>query len=144
MTSWLWPAESAVSLPRTVQNRRRESQTSRSGDIFQLNDRLSCSFFLIVTRFVVSMYLLWKKKCCQNVLKVAKYSAKVALVTRELMAEGGGYCCGPPQINGRMGNTGGCLWKCQQFSSTQNELYGERGDCPIVNPSGVVSLSRAD
>ncbi len=47
-TSQLRQAESAVSLPLTAQNRRRESQTSRSGDIFQLNDRLS--------------FPLWKKK----------------------------------------------------------------------------------
>ncbi len=31
------------------------------------------------------------------------------------------------QINERMGNTGGCLWGCPQFSSTQNEPY-ERGE----------------
>ncbi len=39
-------------------------------------------------------------------MNVAKYSAKVALGTRELMAEGGWG--GSPQINERMGNTGGC------------------------------------
>ncbi len=35
-TSWLRPAKSAVSLSLTAQNRYRESQTSHSGDIFQL------------------------------------------------------------------------------------------------------------
>ncbi len=60
------------------------------------------------------------------------------------MAAGGGYCCGPPQINQRMGNTGGCLWECRQFLSTQNEQYETRrarGDFPIVNRSQMVSLS---
>ncbi len=80
----------------------------------------------------------------QKGLKVAKYSAKV---TRELMAVGDGYCCGPPQINERMGNTGGCLWECRQFLSTQNEPYETcraRGDFPIVNRLQMVSFSRAD
>ncbi len=60
---------------------------------------------------------------------------------------GGGYCCGPPQINQRMGNTGDCLWECGQFLSTQNERYETRrarGDFPLVNRSRIVSLSRAD
>ncbi len=45
------------------------------------------------------MYLLWEKSR-QKGLKVAKYCAKVTLVCemQELMAAGGGYCCGPPQI----------------------------------------------
>ncbi len=63
------------------------------------------------------------------------------------MAAGGGYCCGPQQINKRMGNTGGCLRECRQFSSPQNEPYitsRARGDFPIVNRSRVVSLSRVD
>ncbi len=93
---------------------------------------------------VVSMYPLWKK-ICQKDLKVAKYSAKVALVTRELMAEGGWG--GSPQINERMGNTGGFLWECQQFSSSQNEPYEScwaRGDFPIVNRDRMVSFSLAD
>ncbi len=85
------------------------------------------------------------KKSRQNGLKVAKYSAKVALVTRELMAEGG--LGGSSQVNERMGNTGGCLWECRQFSSTQNEPYEmcrARGDFPIVNRLRRVSFSRAD
>ncbi len=60
------------------------------------------------------------------------------------MAAGGGFCCVPPQINERMGNTGGCLWECRQLSSTQNEPYGVRGDFPIVNRSRMVTLYRAD
>ncbi len=63
------------------------------------------------------------------------------------MAAGGGYCCGPPQINERMENTGGCLWECRQFSSTQNEPYETcraRRDFPLVYRSWMVSLSRAD
>ncbi len=66
---------------------------------------------------------------------------------RELMAAGGGYCCGPPQINQHMGNTGGCLWECRQFLSTQNEqneTRRARGDFPLVNRSRMVSSSRAD
>ncbi len=66
--------------------------------------------------------------------------------TRELMAAGGGCCCGPSQIN-HMGNTGDCLWECRQFLSTQNEQYktrGARGDFPLVNRSQMFSLSRAD
>ncbi len=48
------------------------------------------------------MYLLWEKSR-QKGLKVAKYCLKSkshALVCemRELMAAGGGYCCGPPQV----------------------------------------------
>ncbi len=67
--------------------------------------------------------------------------------TRELMAAGGGYCCGPPQINQCMRNTGDCLWECRRFLSTQNEQYETRrarGDFPLVNRSRMVSLSRAD
>ncbi len=67
--------------------------------------------------------------------------------TRELMAAGGGYCCGPPQINQRMGNTGDRLWECRQFLSTQHEQYEThraRGDYPPFNRSRMVSLSRAD
>ncbi len=45
-TSRLRPAKSAVSLPLAAQNRYQESQTSHSGDIFQLNDRLRYFFFL--------------------------------------------------------------------------------------------------
>ncbi len=66
-----------------------------------------------VARFV-SVYLLWKKSC-QKGLKVAKYSAKVTLVTWELMAEGGWYWGSSPQINQRMGNTGYFLWECRPF-----------------------------
>ncbi len=60
---------------------------------------------------------------------------------------GGGYCCGPPQINQCMGNTGDCLWECRQILSTQNERYETRrarGDFPLVNRLRMVSLSRAD
>ncbi len=67
--------------------------------------------------------------------------------TQELMAAGGGYFCIPPQINQRMGNTGDCLWECQQFLSSQNEQYKTRRarrDFPLVNLSRMVSLSRAD
>ncbi len=48
--------------------------------------------------------------CSQTLLK---YSAKVAL-----MAEGGWYWGGSPQIYQCMGNTEAFLWECQQFSST--------------------------
>ncbi len=59
------------------------------------------------------------------------------------MAVGGGYCCGPPQINQRMGNTEGV----STFLSSQNEQYEThrtRGDFPLVIQSRMVSLSRAD
>ncbi len=88
------------------------------------------------------MYLLWEESR-QKGLKVAKYCAKVTLVCvrrGELMAAGGGYCCGPPQINQRMGNTGGCLWECRQFLSTQNKPSTKtrraRGDFPLVIDRG--------
>ncbi len=46
-----------------------------------------------------------------------------------------------------MGKTGGCLWECRKFLSTQNEQYRTRrarGEFPLVNRSRMVSLSRAD
>ncbi len=102
-------------------------------------------FFKKVTRFVtcygkIAARMFWK------LLNIVLSRAFV-WETRELMVAGGGYCCGPPQINERMGNTGGCLWECRQFSSTQKEPYETcraRGDCPIVNRSPMVSLSWAD
>ncbi len=111
-----------------AQSRRREkqhcagSQTSRSrpGAVLEISSKLMKA--KVFFKKVASMYLLWKNSC-QKGLQVAKYRAKVALVTRELMAAGGWYWGGPPQINERMGNTGDCLWECRQFSSTQNELY---------------------
>ncbi len=71
------------------------------------------------------MYLLWKE-ICQKGLKVAKYRAKVAFVTWELMAE-----AARQKINERMGNTGGCLWECRQFGilnllqAVRTDLYAK-------------------
>ncbi len=85
------------------------------------------------------------KKIHQKGLKVAKYSAKVALVMRELMAQGGWHWGNLPQINERMGNTGDFLWECRLFSSTQNyETHWAREDFPTVNRLRMVSFSRVD
>ncbi len=46
--------------------------------------------------------------------------------------------------NEGMGSTGGCLWKCRQLSSTQNEpneTRRARGDFPLVNRLWMVSFS---
>ncbi len=153
------PAESSAArcseqMPREA-TLRRESELALAEQYWRhlpTERQLSFFFFKKVPRFV-SMSLLWKKSH-QNVLKVAKYCVKARVwETWELMAAGGGYCCGPPQINELMGNTGGCLWECRQFSSrtdntptqrTQNEPYETcraRGDFPIVNQSQMLSLS---
>ncbi len=63
-------------------------------------------------------------------------------VTRELMAAGGGYCCGPPQINQRMGNTEG-VWTVLEHTAVRN-ASGEGRDFPLVNRSRMVSLSQAN
>ncbi len=60
------------------------------------------------------------------------------------MAADGVYCCGPLQINQRMGNIGDCLWECRQFLSTQNEQYETRRVRGDINRSRMVSLCRAD
>ncbi len=62
--------------------------TERGSSLLATSSKLMKATFFSkkVARFF-SMYLLWKKSC-QKGLKVAKYSAKVALVTWELMAEG--------------------------------------------------------
>ncbi len=46
------------------------------------------------------------EKICQKCLKVAKYSAKVALVAWELMQR----AVEAARHNECMGNTGGCMW----------------------------------
>ncbi len=125
---------------------RRESQTSRgsTGDIFLLNH---CFF----SRKLLSLSVCtcYGEKATKRVWKLIILCKSCARVceTWELMAAGGGGCCGLPQINQCMGNTGGCLWECRQFLSTQNEQYETRrarGDFPLVNLSPMVSLSRAD
>ncbi len=122
----------AVSLPLTAQNRHRERRHCAGkvrprarGAALVTSSNWTIAKVFSKKLLGLSVCTCYGGKSRQKCLKVAKYCAKVALVcvweTRELMAAGGGYCCGPPQINQRMGNTGDCLWECQQFLSTQNE-----------------------
>ncbi len=91
---------------------------------------------------------IWKK-ATRMFWKLLNILLKSHLCVRDAGADGSGWwiLCGPLQINKRMGNTGGCLRECRQFSSPQNEPYKTsraRGDFAIVNRSRVVSLSRVD
>ncbi len=90
----------------------------------------------------LSVCTCYGKKSAKRVWKLLNIMLKSRSSVVTLMAEGGWG--GSPQINERMGNTGGCLWECRQFSSIQNEPYETcraRGDFP-VNRLLMVSFSR--
>ncbi len=81
------------------------------------------------------MYLLWGKSR-QKLLNIVLNSRSYVWDAGADIVYGG-YCCGPPQINQCMGNTG----DCRQFLSTQNEQYETRrarGDFQLAARPGKV------
>ncbi len=100
LTSWLRYGQLKVLFLCSEQTQRvetlhRASARSRGQYWRHLPHEWKLKFFQKICQYVPVM-----EKICQKGLKVAKYSAKVALVTRELMAEGG-WGCSPQWTYGK-------------------------------------------
>ncbi len=104
--SWMWcfsAAHCSEQMQREV-TLHRETSRSRHGAVLATSSKwMKAKVFKKKIARVVSMYLLWKK-ACQKGLEAAKYSAKVALITRGVTeTEGGWYWGRPTQVKSMCG-----------------------------------------
>ncbi len=125
--------ERGVTAPRVRPHARSLGQYWRD-----LTNEWKLRFFFLKSLGLSVCTCYGEKQSSQKGLKVAKYSAKFPLDTREWMAEGGWYWGSSPLINKHMGNTGGCLWECRQHklrnavagvylvAIANNALYGSK------------------
>ncbi len=139
--SRLRPAESAVSLPLTAQNRRRESQTSHSGDMtFQLNDSSVFFFYLYFSKKLLGLSVCpcYGKKAARMFWKLLNIVLKLRSCVRDAGADGSGWWILLQPATNKW--TYGKHWRLSVGVSTVLEhterAVRARGDCPTVIDCG--------